>query len=518
MAGCANVPSMTKAIDPEVKKYIGVLFEVLGGGVSLAEENGLEVHSPTDGNLLASIVADTPRSVKEKANAARAAQEIWAARKRTDRVALIEALAANIREQREPLATLITLEAGKTLKEAYVEVDGSADILLKTIKDSSLPELNGMLRTKERPPVGLVGLITSFNFPLVVANWNMGAALLAGNAVLWKPSEKTPLVAVAYRLVFNKIAGAHTDLLQMVIGGRDVGEALVACEEVDMISATGSVAMGKGIKQTLAKKYNKGVKHILELGGNNGVIISEKTSQGHRQWAVKALLNSFFGTAGQRCTNTRRVFIHRSVYDEVCEFFKSQVDSFVSSGVIVNPLVGESNEYGYGPLIDGDAYRRMDKAMRFVEAQGGLAVGGSRLLKEEYPQAYYVEPALAFLPSQTGVMHEETFAPLLFLVPYDGGVDEAIALINEPANAGLVSAIYTQNQAEADRFAQQSQAGHILINSAKGTGTPAHGMGFGGNKDSGEGEILNSADPLQQFTRDGHFSRIAQNKDIKMNA
>lgn len=505
-----------KDLDSDIKTRMSVLFQVLGGGVDLKVKDGLEVSCASDGSVIAQLAADSKKTVDQKASAARKAQKIWCMKSRAQRVALVEALSAAIKEHREPLATLITLEVGKTLKEAYTEVDGSADILAKTIKDVSLPEFGGMLRTKERPPIGLIGLITSFNFPLVVANWNMGAALIAGNAVLWKPSEKTPLVALGYKCVFDKVAGGHSDLLQMIVGNRDAGEALVASEEVDMISATGSVAMGKGIKTTLSKKYNKGVKHILELGGNNGVIITEKTSKPHREWAVNALLTSFLGTSGQRCTNTRRVFIHRSVYDEVCECFKTKLDAFIKSGAIQNPLSGESNEYGYGPLIDRDAFRRFEHAKHRVEMEGGLTVLGARLMQAEYPNAYYVEPALSFLPSQTAIMLEETFAPILYLVPYDGGVEDAAALVNAPANAGLVSAIYTQNQQEADSFARLSEAGHVLINSPKGTGTPAYGMGFGGNKDSGEGEILNSCDPLQAFTRDGHFTRIAQNKDIVM--
>lgn len=504
------------AIDADIRTRMEVLFEVLGGGVDLSVAGGLVVHCPADGSVIASLMQDTHKSVSSKIAAAHGAQALWAKRPRGERMVLVEALAAAVKEQREPLATLITLEAGKTLKEAYAEVDGAANILLKTISDTSLPDLGDMERVKERPPVGLVGLITSFNFPLAVANWNMGAALLAGNGVVWKPSEKTPLVALAYHSIFKKLAGPQADLLQLLVGGRDIGEALVANEEIDMISATGSVAMGKGIKAALARKFNKGAGHILELGGNNGVIISHKTSKEHRHWAVNALMGSFLGTSGQRCTNTRRLFIHRSVYDEMCESFKTALDAFIASGAIQNPLLGESNAYGYGPLIDGEAYRRFDRSMRMAEAQGGLAVLGRRLMKEDYPGAYYVEPALAFLPSQTPVMMEETFAPLLFLVPYDGGAEEAVALLNAPANSGLVSAIYTQSQQEADYFALHSEAGHVLINPPKGTGTPAHGMGFGGNKDSGEGEILNAADPLQAFTRAGHFRRIAYNKAITM--
>jgi aldehyde dehydrogenase (NAD+) len=170
----------------------------------------------------------------------------------------------------------------------------------------------------------------------------------------------------------------------------------------------------------------------------------------------------------------------------------------------------------YGPLIDGDAFRRFSEAGERVAQEGGKMLFGGRLLEKEYPQAYYIEPALALLPKQTAVMYEEIFAPLLFIVPYDGMIEEALALLNAPENAGLVNGIYTLSQREADRFAATNQAGHGVINSPKGTGTPAFGMGFGGNKASGEGEILNAADPLQAFTRTGNFRRMARNSEIAM--
>ena len=174
------------------------------------------------------------------------------------------------------------------------------------------------------------------------------------------------------------------------------------------------------------------------------------------------------------------------------------------------------DDFGYGPLIDGDAFSRFEQAQKKVIQAGGKILFGKRILVAEYPKAYYVEPALALMPEQTEIMHEEVFAPLLFITPYAGDIHAALKLLNAPENAGLVSGIYTQSQEEADIFAAHSDAGHVLINSPKGTGTPAFGMGFGGNKSSGEGEILNAADPLRPFTRDTKFSRIAQNKDIKM--
>ena len=476
----------------------------------------LDVTSPADGSLITRLTPDTAAALSRKIAAAANAQKRWETTPHAARCALVEAYSAALRTNREKLGGLITSEGGKTQKEALGEADSSADVLLKTIKDVSLPELNGMLRRKERAALGVVGLITSFNFPLVVAHWTIAPALLAGNAVVWKPSEKTPLTAQACKEIFDSVAGDHKDLLQLAIGTRDIGEALVENEQVALVCATGSVAMGKGIKASLAKRKTQPAPSILELGGNNGVIISQHSSPAHLQFAVSSILNSFLGTSGQRCTNTRRLIVHRSVYGEVVSLFREKLDVFVGSGAIVNPTLGASNEYGYGPLIDADAFARFEKAKADAKAQGGEVIGGTRLLAAQYPNGYYVEPALALLPTHTDIMHQETFAPILFIAPYDGGIDEAAAILNAPDNAGLVSGIYTQSQKEADRFAQLSQAGHVVINSPKGTGTPAFGMGFGGNKDSGEGEILNAADPLAAFTSPAHYRRIAQNKDVVM--
>lgn len=476
---------------------------------------GLAVTCPADGSTLAHLIPDSAQSIDSKMHSAANAQTRWHSLLRPEREKKLEQFAAALRSHREQLATLITYEAGKTPKEAMVEADGIADIILKTIKDASLPEFNGMLRRKEREPLGVVALITSFNFPLVVAGWTLAPALLAGNAVVWKPSEKTPLVATATKAIWDNTHPEYADLLQLAIGLRNIGEALVAHDVVAMVSATGSVGMGKGINATLAKKQSP-ARTILELGGNNAVVISQHVTPAHLAWTAGALLHSFFGTSGQRCTNSRRVIIHRSHHGELIRLLTEKLAAFIASGVITSPLAGTSNDYGYGPLIDEDAFNRFEYAKSQARAQGGEILFGARLLAEQFPAAYYVEPALALMPEQTLIMHEETFAPLLYITPYDGDIHHAITLANAPANGGLVGAIYTQKQSEADLFATLNQAGHCLINSPRGTGTPAYGMGFGGNKDSGEGEILNSADPLAAFTRHTRFMRIAQNKDIAM--
>jgi aldehyde dehydrogenase (NAD+) len=486
-------------------------FSALG---AMLEKGPLAVHAPASGEVIAKIKEDSAASLTKKIARAKAAQKNFGIRSRREREKLLQALAAAIKANREPLAHILSLESGKTMAEAFVEADGSANVLLKTITDATLAESGGMLRTKEREPVGTVGLITSFNFPMVVAFWSIAPALLAGNAVVWKPSEKTPLTALAVKAVFDQALGADKDLLQIAIGGREIGQALVAHKDIGLISATGSVGMGKAIEKTLAKKKSNVAPPILELGGNNGVIISDKVSAEHLTWSLNALMHSFLGTTGQRCTNTRRLFVHQSIYDKAVAELTSIIKTFMA-GVVKNGKMDEGNVQGYSALIDEDAFKRFEQAKKKTVEAGGKIVLGNRLLQEEFPNAYFVEPALALLPKQAKIMHEETFAPILFVVPYKDFA-EALKMINAPGNAGLVNAIYTQNQKEADQFAYANQAGHSLINSPKGTGTPAHGMGFGGNKDSGTGEILNAADPLAAFTKPGRFIRIAQNKDVAM--
>lgn len=478
-------------------------------------EQKLIITSPCDGEVIAELSVDNGQTLAYKIAQAIKAQEKWKDNPRAKREALLEKFSLAIKEKRQSLIDIVVYDAGKTAKEAATEVDGAADILLKTIENAKLPDFLGMARCKERPPVGTVGLITSFNFPLAVAHWTIAPALLAANAVLWKPSEKTPMVALSIKEIFDSIAGEFSDLLQIIIGEREIGARLVAHEQIDMISATGSVAMGKGIKAALAQKENNRVPPILELGGNNGVIISDKVTDEHLEWSVGAIMNSFLATSGQRCTNTRRLIVQKKLYEKTIALLEQNIKKFLAANAIVNPVCGTSNDYGYAALIDADSFQRLEKAKTQAIREGGKILFGKRILSAEYPKSYFVEPALALMPNQSQIMHIETFAPILFITAYDD-FSEAIAMINAPENAGLVGGIYTQNKQEAEIFAHRNGAGHTLINSPKGTGTPAYGMGFGGNKESGEGEILNNTDPLQAFTSSGSFSRIASNTSIAM--
>lgn len=497
-------------------------FQAVAAALRLDEKQinvkgGLAVDSPCTGATLAHVAVADAASVAAKVQAAKTATAEWRTQPRAVREAFVEALSQAVRAQKEALGALITHEGGKTLKEGMGEAEGSADVLAKTIKDSALPELGGMVRVKEREPAGVVALITSFNFPLAVANWTIAPALLAGNAVIWKPSEKTPLTALAYEKIFMEAAAKFpavpAGLFSTVIGGADVGSALVADEAVDMVSATGSVMMGRAIRSTLAKKKNRSVPPILELGGNNAIVISGRNSPEQITRALDALLQSVLGTAGQRCTNTRRLIVYETVYSQVMEGLKKCFQEFIASGVIGNPLTSEPNAYGYGPLIDADAYERFEWAKQQVVIEGGHIHFGARIQAD----GVYVEPALAEMKSQTEVMHHEVFAPLLFVAPCKPDIKVALAAVNAPENAGLVNGIYTQDAGEAEYFALHNRAGHSVINSPRGTGTPANGMGFGGQRASGEGEILNAADPLAAFCKPhGAVRRIARDASVPL--
>ncbi len=475
----------------------------------------LTITSPCDGTVIAELTTDNGQTLAYKISQAKIAQGKWQGKSRAEREKLLKDFSAAITEKRQGLIDIVVYDAGKTAKEAAAEVDGAADVLLKTIDNSRLPDFLGMVRCKERPAVGVVGLITSFNFPLAVAHWTIAPALLAANAVIWKPSEKTPMVALAIKEIFDEVAKEFSDLLQIVIGEREIGARLVAHEQIDMISATGSVAMGKGIKAALAQKENNQIPPILELGGNNGIIISDKVTDEHLRWSLSSIMNSFLATSGQRCTNTRRLIVQKNIYEKTIAVLEQNIKDFLSANVIVNPVCGKSNDYGYAALIDEDSFQRFEKAKTQALREGGKILFGKRILSTESPKSYFVEPALALMPKQSPIMYIETFAPILFITSYED-FSQAIELINAPENAGLVGGIYTQNKEEAEIFSRENGAGHTLINSPKGTGTPAYGMGFGGNKESGEGEILNNADPLQAFTKKGSFNRIAFNSSIVM--
>jgi aldehyde dehydrogenase (NAD+) len=324
--------------------------------------------------------------------------------------------------------------------------------------------------------MGPVGVISAFNFPVAVWSWNTTLALVAGDPVIWKPSDKTPLTALACAALLERAAAdcdAPADLIQVVLGGAEVGAALVAHDGVPVVSATGSTAMGRKVAPVVAARFGRS---ILELGGNNAAIVAPSADLG---LAVRGIVFAAAGTAGQRCTSLRRLIVHRSVHDELVDKIATAYDSLP----IGDPL-GDGTLVG--PLIDGAAFERMQSSIDTATGDGGkLVTGGERALADEAPDAYYARPALVAMPDQTEIMRTETFAPILYSVAYDD-FDEAIALHNGVPQ-GLASSIFTTDLREAERFVSATGSDCGIANVNIGPSGAEIGGAFGGEKETGGG-------------------------------
>ena len=330
-------------------------------------------------------------------------------------------------------------------------------------------------------PLGVVGVITSFNFPVAVWAWNAALALVCGNTLVWKPSEKTPLVALATHALFERAAArfgeAPEGLSTVLVGGRDVGEMLVEDARVQLVSATGSTAMGRAIAPRLAGRF---AKSILELGGNNAAVVCASAPL---DLAVRAIAFAAMGTAGQRCTTLRRLIVHEDVYDELL----GRLRRAYASVAVGDPRDGAAL---VGPLIDQNAYAAMRAALDEARAAGGVILGGERVLTETFPNAFYVRPALVEMPGQTDVVRRETFAPILYVMKFRS-LDEAIALNNDVAH-GLASSIFTARLDEAERFMAADGSDCGIVNVNIGPSGAEIGGAFGGEKDTGGGREAGS--------------------------
>jgi aldehyde dehydrogenase (NAD+) len=346
-------------------------------------------------------------------------------------------------------------------------------------------QLYGRTMPSERPghrlmetwhPLGVVGIISAFNFPVAVWSWNTAVALVCGDPVVWKPSELTPLTSLAsHAILANAITevGATPDLSQVLIGGADIGQALVEHSSIALLSATGSTRMGRAVGPRIASRFGRA---LLELGGNNAAIVSPSADL---DLTTRGIVFAAAGTAGQRCTTMRRVIAHSSVIDELTERLVSAYGRLP----IGNPMAEGTL---VGPLIHRAAYEKMANAIAQANSEGGkLVAGGGRALEDAAPNAFYVEPAIVRMAEQTPVVEQETFAPLLYVLPY-GGFDQAIAL-NNAVPQGLSSSVFTSDQAEAERFtsAEGSDAGIVNVNI--GTSGAEIGGAFGGEKETGGG-------------------------------
>ena len=449
-------------------------------GVKLAA-SGLAASSPIDGALIGHVTASSATDVEGAIAASTAAFRDWRLVPAPQRGELVRLFGHELRAEKARLGRLVTLEAGKILSEGEGEVQEMIDICDFAVGLSR--QLYGLTMTTERPghrmmetwhPLGPVAVISAFNFPVAVWCWNAALALVCGNPVIWKPSEKTPLTALAVQAVFQRAfatfaqqqpKAAVPGLSQLLIGGPEIGDALVEDRRVALVSATGSTRMGRAVAPKLAQRF---ARSILELGGNNALIV---TPSADLKMAIGAIAFAAMGTAGQRCTTLRRLIVHESLAADLTERLKK---------VWSTASVGDPRTDGtlVGPLIDSAAGEQMSKALAEAERLGGKMHGGETL---NLGGGTYRRPALVQMPSQTGPMLEETFAPILYIITYRD-LEEAIAL-NNGVGPGLSSAIFTLNLREAERFlsAAGSDCGIANVNIA------TSGAEIGGEKETGGG-------------------------------
>jgi aldehyde dehydrogenase (NAD+) len=447
----------------------------------------LAVRSPIDGSVLARLHEHDTADAAAAIGRAAAAFARWRDVPAPRRGELVRLLGEELRSHKEHLGRLVSIEAGKIVAEGQGEVQEMIDICDFAVGLSR--QLHGLSIASERPehrmmeqwhPLGVVGVITAFNFPVAVWAWNAALALVCGDPVVWKPSEKTPLTALAVQALFERAAGRWGDaretegLSQLLIGGAALGQALAADPRVPLVSATGSTRMGRALAPVLAQRFGR---CLLELGGNNGLIVAPSADL---ELAVRAIVFGAVGTAGQRCTTTRRLIVHESRRAELLE----RLVRAYRSVRIGNPL---QDGVLMGPLIDGRAFESMQRALERAQAEGGrVLTGGRRVLPEGLPQeAWYVEPAIVEMPAQSAVVCEETFAPILYVLSYREFA-EAIALHNGVPQ-GLSSAVFTNDLREAEAFLSAAGSDCGIANVNLGTSGAEIGGAFGGEKETGGG-------------------------------
>lgn len=467
----------------DLRDRVRVALQAIGADPRLEAPNepGLPAGSPISGDVLFTVPEHTAAETEEAITAAAAAFLDWRTTPAPVRGALVARLGELLTEHKTDLATLVTVEAGKITSEALGEVQEMIDICQFAVGLSR--QLYGKTIASERPghrlmetwhPVGVVGVITAFNFPVAVWAWNTAIALVCGDTVVWKPSELTPLTAIACQALIERACadvGAPPEVSRLVQGGREIGEKLVDDPRVALVSATGSVRMGREVGPRVAARFGK---VLLELGGNNAAIV---TPSADLDLAVRAIVFSAAGTAGQRCTTLRRVIAHTSIAEELCR----RVAAAYASLPIGDPSA-EGNLVG--PLIHARAYRDMVGALEAARADGGEVIGGHRHdVGDE--GAYYVAPALVRMPAQTEVVHNETFAPILYVLTYED-LDSAIEL-NNAVPQGLSSAIFTTDIREAERFMAADGSDCGIANVNIGTSGAEIGGAFGGEKQTGGG-------------------------------
>ncbi len=468
-------------------------------GVPALTNGDLTVRTPITGEVIAHVPTITPEAARKAIAQAHIAFLEWRTVPAPKRGELVRLLGEELRANIDPLGRLVTIETGKLLSEGHGEVQEMIDIctfaagLSRQLAGLTVPSERSKHRMMETwHPLGVVGIISAFNFPVAVWSWNAALALVCGDAVVWKPSEKTPLTALATQAVFERAAkkfeatGAKIPegLATLLIGDATVGQQLVDSPLIPLVSATGSTAMGRAVAPKLAARFAKA---ILELGGNNAAIVAPTADL---DLTLRAVAFAAMGTAGQRCTTLRRLIVHDSIYDQ----FIPQLKKVYASVNIGDPR--EPNTL-VGPLIDERSYASMQKALEEARTSGATITGGHRVAIGD-PESFYVRPALVEIPTQADVVKRETFAPILYVLKYTELCD-ALRLHNDVPQ-GLSSSIFTMNLREAELFLSAVGSDCGIANVNIGTSGAEIGGAFGGEKETGGGRESGS-DAWKQYMR-----------------
>ncbi len=441
------------------------------------------VRSPIDGCELARISFDGTDVIEKKIARSVEAFKAWREVPAPKRGELIRLFGEELRANKQALGKLVSVENGKILQEGLGEVQEMIDICDFAVGLSR--QLYGLTIASERPghrmmetwhPAGPVAVISAFNFPVAVWAWNAALAFVCGDSVIWKPSKKVPLAALATQVLFaracKKFGAAPPHLSQIALCTRAAGDLLTKDHRIPVVSATGSTAMGREIGPAVAARFGKS---ILELGGNNGMIVCPSAKL---DLAERAILFAAVGTAGQRCTSLRRLFVHESIYEKLIQRLK---------GVYARLPIGDPLASGtlVGPLIDRDAFETMERALKQATDEGGTVFGGGRVLADKYPDAYYARPALVQMPKQTSIVTQETFAPILYVMTWRDF--DAVLAEHNAVPQGLSSCIFTRDVQEAERFLAASGSDCGIANVNIGPSGAEIGGAFGGEKETGGG-------------------------------
>ena len=467
-------------------KNLGISKENYGvstGGDYFANGNFIESYSPTDGQLIAKVKTANAQDYQKVVETAKAAFKEFRMIPSPKRGELVRQFGLKLREYKDDLGKLVSYEMGKSLQEGLGEVQEMIDICDFAVGLSR--QLHGYTMHSERPghrmyeqyhPLGIVGIISAFNFPVAVWSWNTALSWICGNVTIWKPSEKTPLCGIACQNIISEVLKENNlpeGISSMIVGDHEIGDQLVNDKNVALVSFTGSTKVGRIVGKNVAERFGKS---ILELGGNNAIIITENADL---DMSIIGAVFGAVGTAGQRCTSTRRLIIHESVYDEV----KNRLVKAYGQLKIGNPL-DENNHVG--PLIDEDAVNQYLNSIEKCKAEGGeFVVEGGVLDGAQYESGCYVKPCIAEVENSFEIVQHETFAPILYIMKYKN-LEEAIETQNDVPQ-GLSSAIMTQNLREAELFLSQAGSDCGIANVNIGTSGAEIGGAFGGEKETGGG-------------------------------